>query len=111
MDTPQTDEDVFATTLRITVNGVRVHESLLKNHPHDARGVLSYLRDNRGAYGYLVNVRAEGELLRQLIERVTDNELRLRCEVPPEAQVRGGLTIYGAQSGRYPVCPSVIVEW
>jgi hypothetical protein len=25
----------------------------LPNHPHDARGALSYLRGNRGAYGYL----------------------------------------------------------
>jgi hypothetical protein len=23
----------------------------------------------------------------------------------------GGLTLYGAECGRYPVCPTVIVEW
>jgi hypothetical protein len=111
MDTPQTDEDVFPTTLRVTINELRVYEALLKNHPHDSRGVLSYLRDNRGAYGYLVNARAEGDLLRQVIEHCTDGELRLRCAVPDEAAVRGGLTIYGAECGRYPVSPSVIVEW
>jgi predicted transcriptional regulator len=37
--------------------------------------------------------------------------LRLRCAVPPDALPVGGLTIYGAECGRYPVCPTVIVEW
>jgi hypothetical protein len=111
MDTPQTDGDVFPTTLRVSVNDVRVHQAVLTNHPHDSRGVLSYLRDNRGAYGYLVNARAEGELLRKILEQCRGGELRLRCGVPEDAPVRGGLTIYGAECGRYPVCPSVIVEW
>lgn len=111
IDTPQTDDDVFPTTLRVTVNEVRVYEAVLKNHPHDSRGVLSYLRDNRGAYGYLVNARAEGELLRQILDRATDGELRLRCAVPKETPVQGGLTIYGAQCGRYPICPTIIAEW
>jgi hypothetical protein len=109
-DTPQTDDDIFPTTLRMTLNEVRIHEAILRNHPHDARGVLSYLRDGRGAYGYLINVRAEGELLRQIAERSSEGQLRLRCAVPPEAIARGGLTIYGAQCGRYPVCPTVILE-
>lgn len=111
MDTPQTDDDVFPTTLQMTLNGVRVYEGLLKNHPHDARGVLSYLRENRGAYGYLVHARIEGELLRQIIEQSSEDELRLRCAVPPDAAVQGGLSIYGAQCGRYPVCPTIIAEW
>ena len=111
MDNPQTDDDVFPTTLRITVNGVRVYQGLLKNHPHDSRGVLSYLRENRGAYGYLINARAEGDLLRQIIDASPDRQLRLRCAVPEDAQVRGGLTLYGAECGRYPICPTLIAEW
>jgi len=31
--------------------------------------------------------------------------------VPADAPFRGGLTIYGAESGRYPICPTVIAEW
>jgi UDP-galactopyranose mutase len=81
------------------------------NHPHDSRGVLSYLRDNRRAYGYLINARAEGELRRQILDRCVNGQLRLRCGVPADAQVRGGLTVYGAQSGRYPICPTIIAEW
>ena len=38
----------------------------LRNHPHDARGVLSYLRGGVGAYGYLVHAFAEGDLLQQI---------------------------------------------
>ena len=110
-DTPQTDDDTYPTTLRVTLNEVRVYEAILRNHPHDSRGVLSYLRDKRGAYGYLINARAEGALLRQIAERSTAGDLRLRCAVPSEAIVQGGLTIYGAECGRYPIAPSVIVEW
>jgi hypothetical protein len=110
-DNPQTDDDIFPTTLRMTVNGVRVYEGVLRNHPHDARGVLSYLRGNGGAYGYLVNVRAEGALLREIADQCQQGELRLRCGVPFEATVRGGLTLYGAECGRYPICPTVILEW
>lgn len=111
MDTPQTDDDVFPTTLCVTVNGVRVHQGVLKDHPHDSRGVLSYLRENRGAYGYLVHARAEGDLLREILSRVRDGELRLRCAVPSDTPVQGGLTIYGAECGRYPICPTIITEW
>jgi len=72
-DTPQTDEDIYPTTLQMFLNDIRVFEGVLRNHPHDSRGVLSYLRGGKGAYGYLVHAYAE-------------------C-------------------GRYPVCPTIIVEW
>lgn len=110
-DNPQTDEDVFPTTLQISLNGIRVYEATLQNHPHDARGVLSYLRGAKGAYGYLVHAFAEGELLRKVADGCTDNQLRLRLGVPKKAMAQGGLTIYGAECGRFPVSPTVVVEW
>jgi predicted transcriptional regulator len=110
-DTPQTDEDIFPTTLQMFLNDVRVFEAVLRNHPHDSRGVLSYLRGGKGAYGYLNHAYAEGDLLRQIAEQVKGDHLRLRCAVPEHALAPGGLTIYGAECGRYPVCPTVIVEW
>jgi hypothetical protein len=110
-DNPQTDADLHSTTLRMELNGVRVYESVLRNHPHDARGVLSYMRGGVGAYGYVVHAFAEADLLRQIAAAGTDDALRLRCAVPAEAGVIGGLTIYGAECGRFPVCPTVIVEW
>lgn len=111
VDSPQTDPDIFPTTLRMNLNGVRVYEATIRNHPHDSRGVLSYLRGGVGAYGYPAYAIAEGELLQQIVKSTQDDSLRLRCSVPNEAIARGGLTIYGAECGRFPVCPTVIIEW
>jgi len=109
-DAPQTDDDTFPTTLQMSLNDIPVYEAVLRNHPHDARGVLSYLRGNAGAYGYLVHAFAENELLQQIAKAGSSDFLRFRCAVPAEALVRGGLTIYGAECGRFPVCPTVIIE-
>ena len=110
-DTPQTDEDIYPTTLQMFLNDIRVFEGILRNHPHDSRGVLSYLRGGKGAYGYLVHAYAERDTLQQIAAAVRDDRLRLRCAVPEQAMAHGGLTIYGAECGRYPVCPTIIVEW
>jgi hypothetical protein len=111
IDTPQTDDQIYPTTLQILVNTVPVHEATLRNHPHDARGMLSYLRTGRGAYGYLAHALAEDGLLQQIVAAASEDALVLRCAVPKEALAQGGLTIYGAECGRYPVCPTVIIEW
>jgi hypothetical protein len=111
VDYPQTDSDVHSTTLRMTLNGVRVYEGTLRNHPHDSRGVLSYLRGGVGGYGYLMHAFAEGELLAQVREGGNDGVLRLSCSVPKDALVAGGLTLYGAECGRFPVGPTVMIEW
>jgi hypothetical protein len=110
-DTPQTDEDIYPTTMQMFLNDVRIFEGVLRNHPHDSRGALSYLRGAKGAYGYLVHAYAERETLQQIAERSHDGHLRLRCAVPEQAMARGGLTIYGSECGHYPVCPTIIVEW
>jgi hypothetical protein len=110
-DTPQTDEDIYPTHLQMFLNDLRVFEGTLRNHPHDSRGVLSYLRGGKGAYGYLVHAFAERELLQQVAATVRDDSLRLRCAVPEHSMANGGLTIYGSECGHYPVCPTVIVEW
>jgi hypothetical protein len=92
------------------LNGVPVYQTVLPNHPHDARGALSYLRGNRGAYGYLNLARVEGSLFAQVVGKMRNGHLRLRCLVPREARPQGGLMIYGSACGRYPVPPTLIVE-
>src|SRR5205814_1251037 len=82
IDAPQTDDAILRTTLQISLNDVRVYEAVLRNHPHDARGVLSYLRGGVGGYGYLVHAFAEQDLLQQITRNVSDGCLRLRCAVP-----------------------------
>lgn len=111
IDAPQTDSDIFPTTLRMSLNGVRIYEAVLRNHPHDARGVLSYLRGGVGGYGYPAYALAEGLLLKEIAARITDGMLRLRCAVPSEALAKGGLTLYGAECGRFPIVPTVSIEW
>jgi hypothetical protein len=111
VDAPQTDEDIFPTTMQIFLNDVRMYEAVLRNHPHDARGVLSYWRGGVGAYGYLANAHAGRGLIEQIAQNARDYSLRLRCAVPADALAQGGLTIYGAECGRFPVCPTVIIEW
>src|SRR5437867_1500143 len=81
IDTPQTDSQVYPTTLRMLLNGLPVYEAILRNHPHDARGMLSYLRGGRGAYGYLPHALAEADLLAQIVAGGSGDCIRLRCAV------------------------------
>jgi hypothetical protein len=94
----------------MSVNGVRVHQSILPNHPHDSRGALSYLREARGAYGYLAHATIEGVLLKSVLDKATAGRITLRCEVPRHILPAGGLTIYGGDCGRYPLPPTLIIE-
>ena len=72
---------------------------------------LSYWRGGVGAYGYLVHAIAEGDTLQKVIGGAQNGSLKLRCSVPADALAKGGLTIYGAECGRFPLCPTVIIEW
>jgi Glycosyl hydrolases family 2, sugar binding domain/Glycosyl hydrolases family 2, TIM barrel domain/Glycosyl hydrolases family 2 len=107
---PQTDSFAQPTGLRVLLNGISVYQSLLPNHPHDARGALSYLRGARGAYGYLIHSRIEGALLDEIKARMKTNHIRLRCQVSRDEEHQGGLTIYARDSGRYPIGPTIIAE-
>lgn len=107
---PQTDSFAAPTAFRILLNGVPIYRTILPNHPHDARGALSYLHGGRGAYGYLCHAAVEGSLLDQVKNAMRGNRVRLRCVVPRDEQPQGGLTIYGAACGRYPLGPTLIIE-
>lgn len=108
--TPQTDSFAFATTFAMQLNGVPVYSARLPNHPHDSTGSLSYLRGGRGAYGYLAHATVEGELLERVLRGSNGAAIDLRCEVPPDAPIVGGLTIYGGDCGRYPVPPTLLFD-
>lgn len=111
MDAPQTDPDRYPTTFEIRLNGIRVHHAVLPDHPHDTRGALSYLKGGRGGYGYLAHALAEYDLLDRIREHSNGGSLVMRCAVPQDANVKGGLSIYGGDSGRYPIPPTVIAEF
>jgi hypothetical protein len=108
--TPQTDRYVQPSTLRLLLNGVPIYRAILPNHPHDARGSLTYLRGGCGAYGYLCHATIESELLGEVVKNSRGNHLRLRFLMPREEQPQGGLTIYGCNAGRYPLGPTLIID-
>lgn len=113
--TPQTSAHKQPTTFELLLNDLRVHREVLPDHPHDTRGALSYLRDpkgGRGAYGYLMRASIEDALFARVAEDVMrTGQLRLRCGVPVGATPVGGLTVYGHDVGRFPIGPTLIVEW
>ncbi len=111
LDTPQTDSHRFPTRFELLINDVPVHRSILPDHPHDTRGALSYLRGGRGAYGYLVRTALEGALLHQVADAAGDQPWRFRCGVPDREGPPGGLAVYDADCGRYPIGPTLVVEW
>jgi hypothetical protein len=111
-DISQTDSHRFPSNFELLLNDLPVHRALLPDHPHDTRGALSYLRGGRGAYGYLMRVALEDDLL-QRVARTAQAEgvLRFCCSVPDEAEEPGGLSIYEFDCGRFPIGPTVVIEW
>lgn len=106
----QTDSQRHPSRLELLLNGLPVHRAILPDHPHDTRGALSYLRGDRGAYGFLVRATIENGLLQNLAATAhADGILRFRCAVHETPQ--GGLTVYDYNAGRFPVAPTVCIEW
>ena len=91
-----------------SIRTVPIYRAILPNHPHDA---LTYLRGGRGAYGYLCHATIECELLGEVVKNLRGNHLRLRFLVSRDEQPQGGLTLYGDAAGRYPLGPTVIVDY
>jgi hypothetical protein len=107
---PMTDQARFPSALTVRVNGVVAGRRELPDDPADHRGILSWhaqLKDRRlreaGSYGYLLEV----EVPRAALERAAaDGALLIRLEV--DESLPGGLALYGAHFGRYPVDPTVV---
>jgi hypothetical protein len=107
---PMTDEMRFPSAVTIRVNGVVAGRRELPDDPADHRGILSWhaqLKDKRlreaGSYGTLLEV----EVPRSALERAAaEGALVVRLEV--DDALPGGLAIYGARFGRYPVDPTVV---
>jgi hypothetical protein len=109
-DFSQTDSYRQPSHCELFINDLPVHRSTLPDHPHDARGALSYLRGDHGAYGYLLRVVVEHSLLRRVAASVAaDGALRFRCAAT-QAPL-GGLTVYDYDCGRHPLGPTLVIEW
>ena len=107
---PMTDETPFPSAVTVRVNGALAGRWDLDDDPADSRGILSWhsqLRDRflreAGSYGQLVRVAVPPAALD---EGARTGTMVVRLEV--DDALPGGLAIYGARFGRYPVDPTVV---
>ena len=107
---PMTDETPYPSAVTVRANGVLAGRVELEDDPADHRGILSwhaqkrdrYLRE-AGSYGQLVRVAIPAEALDAAAK---SGAVTVRLEVSDA--LPGGLAIYGARFGRYPVDPSIV---
>jgi hypothetical protein len=107
---PMTDEVPFPSAVTVRVNGVVASRHELPDDPADHRGILSWhaqLQDRKlreaGSYGYLLEV----PVPRAALEKAAaEGALVVRLEV--DEALPGGLAIYGAHFGRYPLDPTIV---
>ena len=110
-DYPQTDARKHPGTINVYINGHPLEPLPLNDDPADARGVLSHMaKAHHGSYGYLV----KGEIMLQglpdFVPRLRRRpEVRIVLEVPV-GETAAGLSVYGAETGRYPIDPTLILE-
>jgi hypothetical protein len=106
---PMTDEKLYPSAVTISLNGVAAGRYDLTDDPADHRGILSWYSQKRD--NYLREAGSYGQLLRvPLSPAALDAAARtgsvvVRLEVSDA--LPGGLAIYGAKFGRYPVDPTV----
>lgn len=107
---PMTDDDLHPSTIAIYLNGKKVVTTTLADDPADHLGVLSWhaqLQDKKlreaGTYGYLVKVPLDKTTL-------ADSKIQGHLHLKLESTDGGGLAVYGAQFGRYPIDINLVVE-
>jgi len=122
---PQTDEKTFSTNVIITGNGQKIAEILLPDDPADHRGLLSWMNqepgwawgssdrskswllDEAGSYGYLVKASLDNGAIRRALRT---GKVIVRLQVNDSGPTQGGLSVYGKESGRFPLDPSIIIK-
>jgi hypothetical protein len=107
---PMTGATPYPSAVTARVNGHLAGVYELADDPADHRGILSWhaqLRDGHlreaGSYGQLLRVSIPASALD---DAARSGALTVRLEVSDA--LPGGLAIYGARFGRYPVDPSVV---
>ena len=97
----------------------------LSDDPADHRGILSWMNqeagwewgsddhskpwllDEAGSYGYLVVEKFDEALKNAVLEA---GQLVIQLHVDEQTKNRGGLSVYGADSGRYPLDVSIVIK-
>jgi hypothetical protein len=106
---PMTGTTRYPSAVTVRINGELAGRYQLDDDPADHRGILSWHSQQRD--GYLREAGSYGQLLRiplpvaALAKAAHAGEVVVRLEV--NDAMPGGLAIYGARFGRYPVDPTV----
>jgi hypothetical protein len=107
---PMTGTTPFPSAVTVRVNGHLAGRWELADDPADSRGILSWHaqpRDRRlyeaGSYGQLLRVPLPADAIAQ---GARTGEVIVRLEV--DDALPGGLAIYGARFGRYPLDPTLL---
>src|SRR5437762_2565221 len=107
---PMTGATPFRSAVTVRVNGELAGRWELPDDPADSRGILSWNAQPHD--GHLYEAGSYGELLRvplpadALARAARAGEIVVRLEV--DEALPGGLAIYGAHFGRYPLDPTVL---
>jgi predicted transcriptional regulator len=105
-----TSEDKYPSAVAVSFNGHVGGRVELGDDPADSRGILSWYAQPHD--GYLHEAGSYGQLLRVPIPAEAIAEARgtgamvIRMEVSDA--LPGGLAIYGARFGRYPIDPTIV---
>lgn len=122
---PQTDEKRHSSLVKITANNQKIGEIELPDDPADHQGILSWknqipgnewgsrerkpwLLDEAGSYGYLVTVKLDELAGKKALEQ---GKVTIRLIVDESSETRGGLSVYGAHSGKYPLDPCIVFDF
>ena len=107
---PMTGTTPFPSAVTVRANGRLAGRFELADDPADSRGILSWYAQphdrhlyEAGSYGELLRVPLPAE---SIAEAARDGYVTIRLEV--DDALPGGLAIYGARFGRYPVDPTVL---
>ena len=108
---PMTDETRYPSAVTVRVNGESAGRFELTDDPADHRGILSWHAQPRDHH--LHEAGSYGQLLRVTVPRsaiakgATSGTMVVRLEV--DSSLPGGLAIYGARFGRYPLDPTMLL--
>lgn len=122
---PQTDEKLHGSLVKITANDQIITEVELPDDPADHAGILSWMNqkpgwewgnndqskkwllDEAGSYGYLVKAELDEISKKSAIET---GKVTIRLYVYETTNNRGGLSIYGKESGMFPMDLTLIIQ-
>ena len=122
---PQTDEKTHGSLVTIAANNQKLTQVELTDDPADHNGLLSWMNqvpgwewgaedsskpwmlEEAGSYGYIFTASLDEVAKKSAFET---GKIVIRLFVDEAGSNRGGLSVYGAESGKYPMDPSIVFK-